>query len=221
MEKHAPEVPSAMPSNPEGTRFYALLKKVGVPILKLYFRVRAEGLHNLPSRGSFILAANHSSYLDPVVLGATCPRAIHFIMLRKYWDKPLLGWICKMAGSFPVDQERPAIAALRQALIVLRRGQVLGIFPEGGISPDGKLQPGKDGAALLALKTRLPLIPAAILGTHRALPRGKLFPRPVSVLVRYGRPVVFPNQMDPKEAKGNLAKATESITEAIRNISQL
>lgn len=204
----------------EVNHFYTFLKLVGIPLLKVFFRVRGEGRHHIPSSGPCIVVANHSSYLDPVMLGATCPRPIHFIMLREYWEKPLLGWICRKAGSFPVAHNRPATAALRQALTILRNNQVLGIFPEGGRSPDGRLRPGKHGAAQLALRTGVPLVPAAILGSHRALPMGSALPRPLKINVRYGKPLVFQFPPSKKEYKDRLNEATKLIMQTIGDLAR-
>ncbi len=206
-------------AGPEGTAFYRSLKALGTPILKAYFRVSGEGAGNVPSSGPFILAANHVSYLDPLVLGATCPRPLHFVMLREFWEKPFLGWICRRAGSFPVDPHGPAAGALRRAVRLLREGKALGIFPEGGRSVDGRLQPAKGGAALLALKTGVPLLPAAIIGAERAMPKGVSVPRPFKVRVRYGPPLSVPGPSSSQQKKDFLDHVTELAMEAIKDLA--
>jgi 1-acyl-sn-glycerol-3-phosphate acyltransferase len=182
--------------------------------VKPFFRVRSEGIENVPRSGPFILAANHVSYVDPLVLAITCPRPIRFIMLREFWEKPFIGWVCRKAGSFPVDPLGPTTAALRSAMTVLHGGKVLGIFPEGGRSPDGRLLPGKAGVALLVLKTGLPLVPAAILGADRAYSRKMLLPRPYRITVRYGAPLTFPPP-PPEKKRDFLAQTTEVTMRAI------
>ncbi len=176
----------------EATFVYRCLKIFGTPLLRVFFRLRGEGTEHVPPSGPFILAANHVSFVDPLVLGATCPRTIHFVMLKEYYEKPVIGWLSRKAGSFPIDPLAPATGALRKALGVLQQGKVLGIFPEGGRSQADSPLPAKGGVALLALKGGYPLLPAAIIGADKALPRGRVLPRPVPVTVRYGRPLTFP-----------------------------
>ena len=89
----------------EATFTYRLLEFFGRPLLRLYFGVRGEGTENVPALGPVILAANHVSFIDPLVLGAACPRPVHYMMLRRFWDMPFIGWISRRAGSFPVDPE--------------------------------------------------------------------------------------------------------------------
>lgn len=204
----------------EGTRFYRLVRSAGTPLLKMFFRLRGEGLENIPAAAPFILAANHVSYLDPLVLGATCPRPVHFIMLREFWEKPFIGWVALKSGSFPVDQRGSAAGALRRALGILHAGKVLGIFPEGGRSADGSLQRGKGGAALLVMKAGVPLVPAAIIGADRALARGRLFPRPARITVRYGRPLTVPPPSSPDQKREFLHTITARVMEAIRQLAE-
>jgi len=203
----------------EGTPFYSFLRVTLAPLVRVFFRLRGEGVENIPVRGPFILAANHVSYIDPLVLGATCPRAIHYIMLREFWEKPLLGRACRMAGAIPVDPHGSAAGTLRKAVAILRGGKVLGIFPEGGRSTDGSLQSAKGGAALLALKTGVPLLPAAIVGAERALPKGKALPRPCRVTVRYGRPISLPKPSSAREKKEFLGSVMEIAMTAIGELA--
>ena len=203
----------------EATFVYRCLRIFGTPLLRVYFRLRGEGTEHLPPSGPFILAANHVSFIDPLVLGATCPRPVHYIMLREYYRKPVIGWLSRKAGSFPVDPDGPATGALRRALGVLQEGKVLGIFPEGGRSQSDAPLPAKAGVALLALKGGYPLVPAAILGAERALPRGQFFPRPVRVTVRYGRPLTF--SRPPRDGKKDfLAEITERTMAAVAELSR-
>jgi len=203
----------------EGTRLYRLVRSAGTPLLNIFFRLRGEGLENIPAAGPFILAANHVSYLDPLVLGATCPRPVHFIMLQEFWEKPVIGWIAGKSGSFPVDKGSAA-GALRRALGVLRAGRVLGIFPEGGRSADGSLQGGKGGAALLVMKAGVPLLPAAIIGADRALPKGRALPRPARITVRYGRPLTVPPPSSPDQKREFLDTITARVMEAIGQLAE-
>ena len=201
------------------TPMYRFLKTCGTPLLRMYFRLRAEGVENLPTGGAFILAANHSSYLDPLAVGAACPRPVHFIMLQEFWEKPFIGTISRMAGSFPIDHSRPATGALRQALSILKGRKILGIFPEGGRSADGSIGSGKAGAALLAVKTGLPLVPTAIIGADRALPKGSSFPRPVQIIVRFGRALSSADEDGESNSRDVKEEITSRLMEEISLLS--
>ena len=199
--------------DPAGTRFYRAVVALVGPLFRAYFRVRIEGAGHLPAAGACIVAANHQSYLDPLVVGATCPRAVRFMMARKFWDMPLIGWGSRRFGSFPVDDGRILPDALRQAVAVLRAGAVLGIFPEGGISADGRLGPPCPGVGHLALRLGVPIVPAAISGTRRAFPKGRLLPRPLRVRIRYGEPLAPPpgSHRDPGAADELAARVMAAI----------
>lgn len=182
--------PMAAALAPEGTRFYRLARALGSPLLRLYLRLRVEGAGNLPPGAGAIVAANHQSYLDPLVIAATCPRPVAFVMLRRHFQMPGIGWFSRSAGSFPIDEGRIGSGAFRRALAVLGAGGVLGVFPEGRISPDGRLGAAKPGVARIALRAGAPIVPVGISGTRRSYPKGRLLPRPAAVVVRYGTPIL-------------------------------
>jgi 1-acyl-sn-glycerol-3-phosphate acyltransferase len=139
------------------------------------------------------------------------------MMLREYWERPLIGWLAGKSGSFPVDQKGHTAGALRKAMAVLAEGRILGIFPEGARSPDGSLLPGKAGVSLLMLKTGLPLLPAAILGAEKALPKGRSYPLPYRITVRYGKPIAL-EPPSPRDRKAFLQRSTGRIMGAIEEL---
>ncbi|GAB4387723.1 MAG: AMP-binding protein [Thermodesulfovibrionales bacterium] len=157
---------------------------------RVLFGLRAEGLENLPEP-PFIIAPNHSSYLDGFAVSASLPyaraRGLHFQGLRKYFSGPLSSRFARLARVIPLDPARFQ-QALRLSAMVIERGGSLCIFPEGGRSYDGELMDFKKGIGALALKTGAPVVPARIRGTFRALPRGARLPRPGRVTVAFGRP---------------------------------
>ena len=156
--------------------------------LARWFDLRVEGLEHLPRRGPYIVAANHHNYLDAVVLGVSVPAPIAFIVMPRVWRATLLHPpFHRHVGSIPINLERPDIGALRRALAHLERGGVVGIFPEGPFSVRGRLERGLPGVALLALKSGVPVIPAALHGTYEALHRRRFYlPRPTPLAVRFG-----------------------------------
>ncbi len=193
--------PSASPSAPplpaEVTEplppLYAGLRRIVRPLLRRFFDFQVSGLEHVPASGSFIVAANHANYLDGVVLGAALPRQIVFLVMpRVYRATPLHPYFHRHVGSIPIELARPDPGAIRRALRVLDDGGVVGIFPEGPFSRDGRLVRGQPGVALVALRAGVPVVPAAITGTFQALAARRWhIPRPVPVRVRFGRALRF------------------------------
>ncbi len=170
--------------------FYAFVKLFFALPVRIYLRLKVRGKGNVPPAGAAIVVANHASFLDPIVLGSACPRKIHFIVLRHMYDWWRLRWFYWGMETIPVRREEEA-RAIKLALGCLKRGQVVGIFPEGGRSPDGVLKDAKQGAALMAALSGAPVIPACIRGAFESLPIGGKFPAPAAVSVRFGEPLRF------------------------------
>jgi 1-acyl-sn-glycerol-3-phosphate acyltransferase len=169
---------------------YRVCRAVCRPALARWFDLAVEGVERLPV-GPFILAANHHNYLDGVVLGVAVPRPISFIVMpRVYHASPLHPAFHRQIGSIPVNLARPDPGAIRRALRALDEGHVVGIFPEGPFSREGRLVPGQPGVAALALRAGVPVVPAGISGTFEAL-RGRRFylPRRHRLAVRFGAPL--------------------------------
>lgn len=196
------------------TPFYRVLRVLSV-LPRGYFRLRVEGAGNLPAAGPCVLAANHVSYLDPIVLAIASPRPVRFIVAIDQYRRRAVHWIAAGTDAIPVANDPRDLGSLRRALQALHDGAVLGIFPEGGRSPDGLLQPAKPGAALLALRTGAPLVPAGIVGAYEAYGRHHRFPRPRPVTVRFGAPLDFPQGWRGHGAKTHLDEATALLMEAI------
>jgi 1-acyl-sn-glycerol-3-phosphate acyltransferase len=203
--------------------FWLLLKFVLLgPALRVLFRPKVTGLEYIPRAGGAIVAANHVSFLDPLLLPLVVPhRRVMFLTKVKYIDKPVLRWFLTGAGVIPVatgerDGARSAVTAAVQAV---HSGRLIGIFPEGTRSPDGRLHRGKTGVARMALQSGAPVIPAGITGTDRAFPRGARLPRPHSVRIAFGPPIRFdmPDN-EVKDAALNRA-VTDQVMAAIRVLS--
>ena len=177
--------------------FWTMLKFVLLgPLLRLLFRPRVTGLEHIPAEGGAILAANHVSFLDPLLLPLVVPRRrVMFLAKVKYIDKPLLHWFLRSVGVIPVATDDPA-GAVAAGVRAVRDGRLVGIFPEGTRSPDGRLRQGKTGVARIAIQAGVPVIPAGITGTDLAFPRGAWLPRPRSVRISFGPPIRFPASQD-------------------------
>ncbi len=163
------------------------------PVLRLLYKPRAVGLENIPE-GPAILAANHQSFLDDLLLPLVVPgRKVVFLAKAEYFDKWYLRWFFKGANVIPVRRESrsAAEAALQTGVQALREGNLVGIFPEGTRSPDGRLYRGKTGVARMALEAQVPIVPVAITGTFEALPYNRKLPKPGRVVIRFGKPLDF------------------------------
>jgi 1-acyl-sn-glycerol-3-phosphate acyltransferase len=175
-------------------------------------RVRVEGIENVPSLAC-IFAANHSSNLDGVILLPAIPRRISLFAKRELFRLPVLGLGMRLAGFVPVDRlGKKAAAGVATAVSTLKEGLSVFIFPEGTRSPDGRLQPFKKGAFAMAIEAGAPIVPVAIAGTYRLLPRDKWIVRPGQVIVRFG-PAVDTGAYATKE-RGELLARVESLVAA-------
>jgi len=172
---------------------YGLLRRGCAPLLRWLFDLRVTGVEHLPASGGFVLAANHHNYVDGVVLGVALPRPIAFLVMPRVFNaSPLHPSFHRRAGSIRVNLERPDPGAIKQVLRVLAGGNVVGIFPEGPFSRDGRMVPGQPGVAMIALRSGVPVVPAAIEGTYEALVGRKFYlPRRHPVSVRFGAPMHF------------------------------
>jgi 1-acyl-sn-glycerol-3-phosphate acyltransferase len=159
---------------------YELVRVLTAPARRGLVRLRVEGAEHLPSDGPVILVANHVSFFDSVLLMFGLPRPVAFIGKAEYTDNPLTNWLFCGAGMIPVRRENPGDLphVFDEVAAVLERGEVIGVFPEGTRSLDGRLHRGHVGAAHLALTTGAPIVPVGIVGTDRVLPTGARLVRP-------------------------------------------
>lgn len=158
--------------------------------LKLLFRTEWIGVEHVPSQGACIIAANHTSFLDPPVLGAGIKhRVVTFIARDSLFRGPLSRWWLRRVRVIPLDRERGDIGAMRSAMRILQHNGVLALFPEGTRSTDGRLGKAKRGIGFIMAQSKVPVVPAYIQGTGTALPRGANWCRPAKLRVRYGAPL--------------------------------
>jgi 1-acyl-sn-glycerol-3-phosphate acyltransferase len=154
------------------------------------FSVEYHGLENIPETGPLIIAGNHPSYLDPLLVGLPIKRLIKFMAWDALFRVPVLGWLIKALGAFPVDIRRgKGESAFREACLVLKSGYALGIFPEGQRSEGGPMGELRTGVARLAIDTGAPILPVTIGGASRAWPKYKLLPKPAKIIIRYHKPI--------------------------------
>ncbi len=172
--------------------WYSLWRVILSTLCTVAFRFTVEGREQEPLQGPLIVAVNHASAIDPVLAGIALRRQAHFMGKQELFSVPLLGAWLASVGTFPVRRSEPDRKALRHALQILERGEVLVMFPEGTRSPDGRLREAEPGVALLALRTGTPVLPIALVGSHRVLPKGARWPRLARVTARLGPPLAVP-----------------------------
>ncbi len=206
---------------------YWFLKTVILgPVLKLLFRPRVEGAENLPETGPAIFASNHLSFSDSVFLPLVVPRKMTFLAKADYFNSPglkgrLTAAFFKGIGQLPVDRSggRASEAALKQGLSVLGKGDLLGIYPEGTRSPDGRLYRGRTGVARMALEAKVPVIPVAMIGTDEAQPTGQVLPKVMRIGIRVGTPLDFSRYEGMEDDRFVLRSITDEIMYALMELS--
>jgi 1-acyl-sn-glycerol-3-phosphate acyltransferase len=172
---------------------YRVVKAVLGTAMRRAYRIRIEGLHNLPFNGPGVVAANHISFLDSLVIPLVIPRRVTYLAKAEYWDSWKTRWFFDLVGQIPVrrDDSAKAQAALAAGMRVLERGGLLGIYPEGTRSPDGCLYRGKTGVARMALAANAPVIPVGLIGTREIMSKEAKLPKMRGdVTVRFGEPRV-------------------------------
>jgi len=199
--------------------FYWVLKTVVLgPLLKLLFRPWVEGEENIPADGAAIFASNHLSFSDSVFLPLMVPRQMTFLAKSDYFTgRGLKGRLTaaffKAVGQLPVDRSggKAGQAALSSGLKILRRGEFLGIYPEGTRSPDGRLYRGRTGVARMALESGVPVLPVAMIGTDKAQPTGQRVPRIMRIGIRIGKPLDFSRYEGMEDDRFVLRSITDEI----------
>ncbi|MGH4025397.1 MAG: lysophospholipid acyltransferase family protein [Pseudonocardiaceae bacterium] len=196
------------------------------PLARLALRPSVHGAHFVPSTGPVILASNHLSFVDSVVIPLVLPRPVTFLAKSEYFEGTgLSGWLSRRfflaMGHVPVQRGhgRAAWGAVRVAQGVLARGGALAIYPEGTRSLDGRLYRGRTGVARLTLLTGAPVVPVALAGTERVQPVGSRLPRPHPVTVRFGAPLEFSRYAGKDTRVPVLRTITDEIVGAIRLLS--
>ena len=199
-----------------------MLYRLSIFILSVFFRftggVTLIGTENIPKTGGVILAPNHISYLDPPVVGCYLRRQVHCMAKEELFRSKLMGAWMRAVGAFPVRRGTADRKALKQAIDLLNRGRVVCIFPEGTRSPDGNLQEPELGIGLIALKSRAPIVPVAVIGTDKVLPphAKRLYRNRVTIV--YGQPLTFPHLEEGKETRQSLEEVGRSTMSAISEL---
>ncbi|GGJ00878.1 1-acyl-sn-glycerol-3-phosphate acyltransferase [Streptomyces brasiliensis] len=205
---------------------FALIKAVLGPIMRLMFRPQVEGVERIPGDGPVILAGNHLTFIDSIVLPLVTKRQVFFIGKDEYvtgkgFKGRLMAWFFTGVGMIPVDRDGASggVAALMTGRRILEEGKIFGIYPEGTRSPDGRLYRGRTGIARLTLMTGAPVVPFAMIGTDKLQPGGRGIPRPGRVTVRFGEAMEFSRYEGMDRDRYVLRAVTDSVMAEVMRLS--
>ncbi len=191
---------------------YNFAKNLLNVILK-FKRYEINGLEHVPGQGPLIIAANHVSLWDPIVVGCAVPRQIIYMAKEELFKVPVLGWIVNRLGAFPVKRGQGDIGAIRKSLAVLKEGHVLGIFPEGTRSKSGDIQEALAGIALIMEKSKAPILPVKIFGTQ-----GLLTQKKGNIRVVIGKPIYIDDFVVPPDVENRRTWLANAIMHKVSSI---
>ncbi|ODS31095.1 MAG: putative 1-acyl-sn-glycerol-3-phosphate acyltransferase, partial [Candidatus Scalindua rubra] len=196
---------------------FKLTRWISITYFKIFHRIEFHGSENVPATGPVIMAANHISYYDPIVVGTGINRDIEFMAWDKLFTIPILRRVIRFFGAFPVESSRADKSAYVNALRTLFKRKALIIFPEGERSGDGKVKNLKLGIARIAFKTNARIVPVTIVGGYKAWPKHRLLPRPKKITVYYHKPITIDKHkfVDIKARNEFFNKVTNQVTKVI------
>jgi 1-acyl-sn-glycerol-3-phosphate acyltransferase len=185
-------------------------------VTKLYFRFRYHGGEHVPREGPLVLVCNHQSNLDPLMVGVACPRQLSYLA-RDTLFVGAFGMLIRSFDAIPIDREGTGLAGLRNTLGRLKKGGAVLMFPEGTRTPDGNLQSLKPGFAPLVRRSSATIVPAALDGPFRAMPRGVKWPRPVRITLQFG-PALTPADIAPLDDEQLVAQIAHRIADCLADV---
>lgn len=191
--------------------FYKFARTVVRGFYFMLFRIKREGLENIPQNETFVVCANHKSLLDPPMLGVCMPMRLRYMAKEELFRNKIFGSLITALGAFPIRRGRSDVGALRSAMKMLAEGECVAVFPEGGRSPSEHMRRGKSGAALIAAKAGVKILPVGICGRYRPFSK---------IIVRIGKPIDVGEYFDGKLDTEVLQSITDnSIMPAISELS--
>ena len=200
---------------------YPIGKRIIPPIIKFWIK-EVNGLQSVPKKGAFIVAANHESYMDHLIVASTLVlhlnKKIHFLSKKEHFDNIFKNAWHTYAGAISLDRQSGGKEALRCAVKVLRQGKIIAIHPEGTRSLTGKLQKAKTGVARLALAAKVPVIPVGLIGTFEILQKGKYIPKLKRAIMNIGKPMYFNKYYNKKTTRKLLREITNKIMKEIAKL---
>jgi 1-acyl-sn-glycerol-3-phosphate acyltransferase len=208
------------------TLLSTVMTRVVSPIARMVYRPTVEGLENIPGTGPVILASNHLSFVDSMIIPIVVPRRVYFLAKAEYFEGTglrgaLSRWFFTGMGNIPVrrGQGRSARDSLDTVIQVLKDGEAFGIYPEGTRSLDGMLHRGRTGVARIALESGAPVVPIGLVGTDKVMAVGRKLPKIVPMTVRFGKPLDFSRYAGMQDSLPVLRSVTDQIVYNILELS--
>ncbi|MBW2979865.1 1-acyl-sn-glycerol-3-phosphate acyltransferase [Candidatus Woesearchaeota archaeon] len=193
-------------------------------LVKASFLRKAKGIENIPKDKAFILAANHNSYIDHMIINAVAilhlNKMVSFLAKKEHFEGGFQRQWHVWFRAIPIDRQAGGKEALKKAIKHLRKGGLIGIYPEGTRSSTGKIQRGKTGVARLAVFAKVPVIPVGIKGTFDILPKGKLIPKPKRAEMSIGKPIYLDKYYGQEENRKVIRRITDNIMKEIARLSK-
>jgi 1-acyl-sn-glycerol-3-phosphate acyltransferase len=208
----APAVTARRDARWDGTAWplgYAIVRRIAGLLFPLFFKLRVEGLENVPPDGAAILASNHVAWIDIPLVAYPVPRITHYMGKIELFQVPILGWVIGVTGSFPVRRGEGDRESLRIAERLLGEGQLMAIFPEGHRS-DGQLIRGLPGVALIAFRANAPVVPVAIINSRQVFRMGHIVIHRPTVTIRYGAPFLL-SKRGARHTRDDLERGVDEI----------
>lgn len=169
--------------------FYRALRVIARILTVLWFRIRVDGRHHLPTEGGAMLLSTHQSVMDPVLVGLACNRNLNFLARHTLFRNRAFAFLLTVLDSIEIDRERGGLTGLKEMLSRLKRGELVLLFPEGTRTLDGSILPIKPGFIPVAKRSEVPLVPVAVVGAFECMPKGAkwIYPKPIAVV--FGKPI--------------------------------
>jgi len=196
---------------------YTVAKLISYILCKIYFRLEVNGADNIPEKGGVLVASNHSSFLDPVIVGVGISRQTYYLTKQNLFEIPIFGLLIRALHTIPVKREQVSISTFKELIKSLNAKKAIILFPEGTRSIDGKLGQGKMGVSMLALKADVPIVPAYIDGATKAFPKDGKWIYPKKIRVIFGKPII-PNSEYPN--KNNYRRISAQVMESINRLKE-
>lgn len=190
--------------------YYIMIFFIGL-YYRIIFRLKVEGLENIPKKGALIICSNHVSNIDPFILAIVNKRMVSFIAKKELFENPFLKFILNCLRAFPIDRESGKdIKALKKAMSILKRGKVLGIFFQGTRKQENDFKDAKNGVALFSVKGKAPVVPVGIRATYKPFSE---------VYIKFGEPLSFEDYYGKKVKQEDLAVITKTITDEVAKLA--
>lgn len=199
--------------------YYLFKWSVVSPVFHSYFRGRIYGAERVPQTGSLVVVSNHASDFDPPILSACVRRPVAYMAKEELFRVPVLKQAIALYGAYPVKRGSADRSALRAALLALEEGWAAGVFLQGTRTPDGRISDPKLGAALIAAKAQVPLLPVSLWGTEAIFRPGSGMPQPVPITVRIGEPIPAPESTE-REVLEDITQRCASVINQLHDLGR-